>query len=647
LIQIINISIFSQYFKITKFLKMRKFSLPLKNKKLFFLIFLFFLVFVLVIPKTTSAVNGGPAMENLTEKMQSAADVIAGKTTAPKSDIENAEECAGGKIAWYWRPATGLASLLVWFPKKGAQLTGYILSEVLTKVNSWSITSAGTGAGSGASAAFASGWATTRDLANMLIALGFVIIGIATALRLREYEAKKALWPLIIVALFVNFSGLFCGLLIDGSNLTMNAMLGGNNSTIGITMVDKVNLSTATAICKADEDKKVQAYFANSAVAFFMFSAVALSLLYLSVMLIARYAVLGILFVLSPLAFVFWAFPFPKAKDLFNRWWGSFLKWAFAGVGMCYFLMIANGMLDTFLKNPALSNSTASDFTVAFYFLVVLTTIVVGVFISIKGSGMVGGAVMGIAGGAVGYALGAAKGAGKVALKAGDAATGGKVSSAGRFVSQGAGRYMEKFGLRSQGTTAGTAQKDMKESTERISNMTEDSKTRIASSRGYASTTARKDKLAAIQDKVKNNNLSDLGDTTAQAKAITWAEGEARSRGIDAKDLRKNALKQNPNIAKDRSELMGAVQKQAPAEFAKNIDTKALTPAVLSAMNQQQMSHLANKGSPSKREAVSNLVNTPAGAAEMRSHISALTGAGEHAAAADASNNYRRAQTIF
>ena len=67
------------------------------------------------------------------------------------------------------------------------------------------------------------GWPIVRDLANMIIVLGFVVIGIATALRIREYEAKQLLAKLIVIALLVNFSLLLCGIIIDGTNIVMTS----------------------------------------------------------------------------------------------------------------------------------------------------------------------------------------------------------------------------------------------------------------------------------------------------------------------------------------------------------------------------------------------------------------------------------------
>ena len=50
------------------------------------------------------------------------------------------------------------------------------------------------------------GWPIVRDLANMALVLILVIIGLATALRLSEYEARKTLPRLLIDALLINFT---------------------------------------------------------------------------------------------------------------------------------------------------------------------------------------------------------------------------------------------------------------------------------------------------------------------------------------------------------------------------------------------------------------------------------------------------------
>ena len=71
------------------------------------------------------------------------------------------------------------------------------------------------------------GWTLVRDLTNMFFILIVVAIGLATALRIKDYEAKKTIPILIAIALLINFTPVICGVIIDGSNIVMNFFLGG------------------------------------------------------------------------------------------------------------------------------------------------------------------------------------------------------------------------------------------------------------------------------------------------------------------------------------------------------------------------------------------------------------------------------------
>ena len=58
------------------------------------------------------------------------------------------------------------------------------------------------------------GWTLTRDLTNIIFVLALIAIGLGTALRIRDYQAKKALPILIIIALLINFTPVICGLIV-------------------------------------------------------------------------------------------------------------------------------------------------------------------------------------------------------------------------------------------------------------------------------------------------------------------------------------------------------------------------------------------------------------------------------------------------
>ncbi|HEA84495.1 MAG TPA: hypothetical protein ENI04_00750, partial [Candidatus Wildermuthbacteria bacterium] len=69
------------------------------------------------------------------------------------------------------------------------------------------------------------GWELSRDFINILFLLILVFIGLATTLRLETYQYKKTLPALIGVALLINFSGVFVGMIVDISNIITNFFL--------------------------------------------------------------------------------------------------------------------------------------------------------------------------------------------------------------------------------------------------------------------------------------------------------------------------------------------------------------------------------------------------------------------------------------
>jgi hypothetical protein len=338
------------------------------------------------------------------------------------SFMETLQNFGGGancNIEWFGvkNAIAGLIDLVVIGPKITAYFASELASSVIGYVLEQPITT-----GEGFSAAFMAGWRSTRDLGNMLIVLGFVIIGLATALRIKEYEAKKALLPLIISALLINFSGLICGIIIDASNLVMNGLMGtgATPAHMGKNFFTNITKMEAGVKCPA-YDQGLGQYAAVDFGFAVMYLLIAITFLYLAIMMAARYGILGILFVFSPLAFVFWSFPFPKAKDLWNKWWSNFLKYAFVGVGICFFLNLAGQMVQ------AMKILTSTSFMdILMHMLIVNAVIVVGIYISLKSSGALSAAVMGAVLATGGFIAGAvSKGTGltKLAQKGADRAT--------------------------------------------------------------------------------------------------------------------------------------------------------------------------------------------------------------------------------
>jgi len=555
-----------------------------KNKKYYFLIFLFLVVLVLTFPNITTAVNGYPSQFHPVVVPVAPAAAAAEAAAAEAAAKAKEASCVPSKTQWCCYHPSGWTSggnvcitdqpptfvgdvnygtgdalnniplwigkAIIWGTFRIAGYTSYILSYVFFKIVSNPITT---------DKSFAEPWGDVRNLANMLIVLGFVVVGVATALRIKTYAAGQLLWKLIVVALFVNFSGLFCGLIIDASNLTTSGLLGAagtsdaslsNTATISNTgeqVLFKIYLgikgkenTTTQEISGAPlswhvAKNDVASFFGYCILAGFVYLGVTFVFLYMSVILIARYVILIMLFILSPLAFAFWVFP--ATKKLWTEWWSNFIKWCFVGVFASFTLWL------TAIQVKALSFGSISNAIISC--AVILGFLYIGFKMTAKSTGiaaMAGSAVMGIAGGAAGLAMGAS---GKIA---GFAANKTGLSRAGNWVKNKTGGALERVGLRQRGTTAGNAAAEIEARQKTTGNLSTDQQAKLVNKSAWGHD-AVQNKVAMIKNLAKSGDLHKLGDTAAQAKAIAYAESYDKSRGVSSGDLRKNAEDHNYELA--------------------------------------------------------------------------------------------------
>jgi len=378
---------------------------------------------------------------------------------------------------------------------------------------------------------FISGWGAIRDFSNMFIVLGFVVVGIATALRLREYEAKKLLMPLIVVALLINFSGLFCGLVIDASSIMTKSLItaGGISTTPGGGMgmqyyqmikqsSDKLLETTTPA---NDRDTNLKFLSATIEISF-MFLIVAATFVYMGIIFIIRYAMLAFLFILSPLAFVCKVFPISAAQKIWNDWWQNFLKWAFIGVGGSFALWIASTMMQSLVTAHANKLEVTE-------MIVVLIFLVIGFKITTRQSAGVASAVMGVATGAAGFAAGAIVGGAKLTGVAGLAQRG---SQKAQSLATQAG---ERLNLIAPGTDKLRRQTQLKEhkSEERATTWTAEQRKNLATGRD-GTTRQRNDKVEAIKQMAEKGELGSLSLAQREV-AVTYAQNHGTPASVLAK----------------------------------------------------------------------------------------------------------------
>ncbi|MCX6806504.1 MAG: type IV secretion system protein [Candidatus Berkelbacteria bacterium] len=477
-------------------------------------------------------------------------------------------------------------------------------------------------------------WASVRDIANMGIVLGFVFIGIATTLRFQNYAAQKRLPILIIVAILINFTPLFCGLVIDSSNIIAQNFLKRGNSILTTLQgtdnwlekqKESVRKAISTPLCNdilgesssaIDWDRIIEVdwsgikifeatktttatqgsisawdYLKNSFFAFIFFTFSGIIFLILGCILLARHAMLILLFIISPLAFFCIIFPFSRKH--FDTWLSHFLKWCFVGVTTLFCIYIGNQLFGA-------SKKEAFDvFLTCIFFYV-------GFKLAMKTSGAAG-AMMMAAGVAVGgFAVGAVKTVGGKTLGAVGGMAGaaakqlpgaGAVSSFASSVSQKGGMMLESMGLRKFGTTAATRSKGVNKAQEAMKNMTDAEIKGAVERRGATSAVV----AAGMKELASRNKLGTI-DSTKLPKLV----GKATSRGVD----RDVFTKLDPSMAiKDKNNPTHHELDQL-AHTVKNTKTpekraKLLTqgsPHNLGAMGGEQLNEILANASPNDRK---------------------------------------------
>ena len=195
------------------------------------------------------------------------------------------------------------------------------------------------------------GWPIIRDFTNMLFVIALVVIGLATALRIQEYQAQKALPLLIIIAILINFTPVICGVIIDAANIFMNFFL---KEITGLRVLINVFSQQGSLLGEMFShpfDIRYAAAALGKTIGLITFGFIAtfVFLMY-AILFIMRYIMVWILVIVSPLAFFSRIFP-GSQKYLFksilgwDEWWKQFIEWSLVGVVGAFFLYLAEQLM--------------------------------------------------------------------------------------------------------------------------------------------------------------------------------------------------------------------------------------------------------------------------------------------------------------
>ena len=179
-------------------------------------------------------------------------------------------------------------------------------------------------------------WSGMLNLANVLLAIAFlfVIFAQATSLALSNYGVKRMLPRIIAAAILMNLSYYICAFAIDVSNLAGSGinqlLLSVNTLTFGAGEAGAITANAGDGIGSmlgALVENVVKGTFVLGAIVLLVaFALVPTLLAVLAVLftLAARHAIIVLLVMVAPLAFVAWVLP--NTEKWFKKWWEWFFQ---------------------------------------------------------------------------------------------------------------------------------------------------------------------------------------------------------------------------------------------------------------------------------------------------------------------------------
>lgn len=228
------------------------------------------------------------------------------------------------------------------------------------------------------------GWQVCRDIANIGFVLVLLVMAFDSVLQLNKYPIKTILPQLVIAALLINFSLVFCGMIIDFSQIMTHyfydAAVGGNAEGLSGQLVGALNLQTVYQEPTGDWGDRIKKdgnpvslvigiIFGTAILLIAAFSLAAAAIFF-----IVRIVSLWLLMIFAPIAWVSMIVPSaPEIGGYWNKWWGEFLKWAFFAPIYMFFVYLAvmiasSAPITTDSAAAAAQNSLLKDNTISRFF---------------------------------------------------------------------------------------------------------------------------------------------------------------------------------------------------------------------------------------------------------------------------------------
>ncbi len=209
------------------------------------------------------------------------------------------------------------------------------------------------------------GWNFTRDFANMFFIFALVFIGLSTILKIKDYEAKKALPALIIITLLINFTPVIVGFIVDMGNILTGFFLTKAGEIMNFSaimdMVKNYLLDAMNDIVLTDGSflsdwgtlfENLIGTLVYGVIIIIFFLAAAFVHFLVAAIFFLRIVMLWLLMILAPIAFLsrvlgqgnFSRKLFPGILH-WDEWWQELIQWVIVGIPFGFFLYLSSWVM--------------------------------------------------------------------------------------------------------------------------------------------------------------------------------------------------------------------------------------------------------------------------------------------------------------
>ncbi|PIR85081.1 hypothetical protein COU15_02820 [Candidatus Kaiserbacteria bacterium CG10_big_fil_rev_8_21_14_0_10_45_20] len=235
-----------------------------------------------------------------------------------------------------------ILQLSIWILGLAGTLMEFVINNFVLRMSEF------VGRGGIMSVAVVSAWTALRDIANIAFIGGLVWASIAMILNIVEAKASQLIVKILVAALLVNFSFFFAGIIVDASNFIAGEVYeagiqkSADNAYesvapesinfsqsgvagLGAVFMEETRLSSVISPDGLRSEDPTLTGFLIAVLAIVLFSITAYVFFTVTFLLIARFVVLTILLITSPIGILRWT-GLPFVSNLGKEWWDALIS---------------------------------------------------------------------------------------------------------------------------------------------------------------------------------------------------------------------------------------------------------------------------------------------------------------------------------